>query len=218
MKLDQQYTEHSIRTYSGKVFDLTVLDPGTICIEDIAHALSFVPRFGGHLDKLYSVAQHSVMVAASVAPEFALEALLHDASEAYLGDMPSPIKKLLPDYKALESRVMEAIAAKFKINYPLSPEVKQSDREQLTLEWDAAVIDKTATYWTSEYAEAMFLEAFKLATLEVLRAGDPIEVGDGFKTLLDKIEYCPVAGIPLYWFYNEAGEYRYNVREFIKRA
>ena len=54
------YTENSIRTFTGKVFDLKILDPDSICIDDIAHALAYTPRFGGHLPQPYSVAQHSV--------------------------------------------------------------------------------------------------------------------------------------------------------------
>ena len=76
------YTENSIRTNTGKVFDLKLMDPESICIEDIAHALSHVSRFGGHLDKHYSVAQHSVYVAQCLTAENQLAGLLHDATEA----------------------------------------------------------------------------------------------------------------------------------------
>ena len=95
------YTENSIRTFTGKVFDLKILDPESICIEDIAHALAKTTRFGGHLKEFYSVAQHSVLMAQLVPSELKVEALLHDASEAYLGDMPSPFKKMMPEYKKI---------------------------------------------------------------------------------------------------------------------
>lgn len=156
------YTENSIRTYTGKVFDLAILDPESICIEDIAHALSLTARFGGHLEKLYSVAQHSFLTAAHVGSEIKLAALLHDASEAYLGDMPSPFKKMMPDFKAHEDRVMKAIANKFGFDYPLHPDIKKVDRELLDLEFDSfhLKIEDRLQYWTPEESETHFLRMY----------------------------------------------------------
>lgn len=167
MKLDQHYTENAIRTYTGKAFDLLILDPDTICIEDIAHALARVPRFGGHLPNTYSVAQHSVMVSISLPLDLALAGLLHDASEAYLGDMPSPFKKLMPDYKRLESNLMHSIAKKFRFQYPLDPEIKKADASALSEEWNTLVMcdpetDQYADYWNAEPAEEIFLAHFKM--------------------------------------------------------
>ncbi len=155
------YTEHSIRTFTGKVFDITILDPETICIEDIAHALAHTARFGGHLDKLYSVAQHSCYVAANVPNEHKLAALLHDASEAYIGDMPSPFKKMMPDYKKIEDQIMTAVASKFGFEYPLSEEVKQADGDILWVEWDSFVLKKIEMeYHSPEIAKYNFLSMF----------------------------------------------------------
>lgn len=155
------YTEHSIRTFTGKVFDITVLDPDSICIEDIAHALSNTARFGGHLAKLYSVAQHSVHVAEHASVENRMAALLHDAAEAYIGDMPSPFKKLMPDYKKIENDIMGAISKKFNFQYPLPLEVKNRDTDYLNIEWDAFVLKKIKMeYWSPELAEALFLSAY----------------------------------------------------------
>lgn len=129
-----EYTENSIRTYTGKVFDLKILDPDSICIEDIAHALSHTNRFGGHLREPYTVAQHSVMVVNCVPEHLKLTALLHDATEAYIGDMPSPFKKLMPDYKALENNLMKVIAEKYSLVYPFPPEIKAADSHLLGVE------------------------------------------------------------------------------------
>ncbi|MDB0600303.1 HD domain-containing protein [Tenacibaculum maritimum] len=162
---DTIYTENSIRTYTGKVFDLKILDPDSICIEDIAHALSHTARFAGHLPEMYSVAQHSVLVGSKCEREHKLAALLHDASEAYLGDMPSPFKKMMPEYKKIEDNLMQVIAKKFGFQYPLHPQVKHFDKEYLSLEWDSFVNGTDAiVIWDTEQAEQMFLDAFKFLT------------------------------------------------------
>jgi uncharacterized protein len=82
-----------IQTYTGKQFWPLSPLPEDIVIEDIAHALSMQCRFGGHVRTFYSVAQHSVHVSLLVEPQYALWGLLHDAAEAYLVDLPRPIKK-----------------------------------------------------------------------------------------------------------------------------
>lgn len=162
MILDQEYSENSIRTFTGKVFDIKILDPKSICIEDIAHALAFTPRFGGHLKEFYSVAQHSILVSNLLEnTDQELAALLHDASEAYLGDVPSPIKKLLPDYKVLENNLSKVLAKKFKIKYPYHPLIKEADKNLLSLEWDSFFMNVgLLDYWTPEFAKAKFLEKF----------------------------------------------------------
>jgi len=170
MNYDQKYTENSIRTYTGKVFDLKILDPDSICIEDIAHALSNTARFAGHLPRMYSVAQHSVWVAARVPAEHRLAALLHDASEAYIGDMPSPFKKMMPEYKEIEERLMQAIFKKFGLEYPLHPCIKEMDMQALDMEWDSYVMNSEpfpASILYPFQAKAVFLQIYE----ETLRGG-----------------------------------------------
>lgn len=166
MITDTIYTDNSIRTFTGKVFDLKILDPDSICIEDIAHGLANTARFAGQLPKFYSVAQHSFHVAQSASKENQLAALLHDASEAYLGDMPSPFKKMMPDYKALENKLMAAIAQKFGFDYPLNHEIKKIDNRLLNREWDY-FIEKEIFYfpvYSRKKAKKLFLKMFKQLT------------------------------------------------------
>ena len=153
--IENIYTD-SIRTYTGKYVDVFAPTADMICIEDIAHALSNTPRFGGHLKYFYSVAQHSLSCAKCM-DDYKLEALLHDASEAYLTDMPSPIKKRMSQYKEVEDGLMKVIAEKFGFQYPLPDEVHKADAKMLKIEWNLLVI-MNADF--TENVEKIFLETY----------------------------------------------------------
>lgn len=124
----------NILTYQGRYFDF--LDPQVkdVSIVDIATALSRICRFTGHTSCFYSVAQHSVTVSRIVPPEFALQGLLHDAAEAYLGDVSTPLKQLIPEYKVIEHRVERVICQAFDLPFPLDPSIKQADLRMLVTE------------------------------------------------------------------------------------
>lgn len=123
-----------IQTLSGKHFNYLDIQQDDIVIEDIATALSHICRFAGHLPEFYSVGQHSVLTSHLVPQEFALEALLHDAAKAYLQDIPSPLKRLLPDYQVIEARVDAAIRQKFGLPTEQHPTVKYADLVMLASE------------------------------------------------------------------------------------
>jgi len=163
--MENLYDENHIRTYSGVYIDPFNPNPDAILIEDIAHALAHQPRFGGHLPTFYSVAQHSVQVSV-MAPELRdvkMQALMHDASEAYLIDIPRPIKHRLSNYKETEEKLMIVIAQKFGFDYPLSKEVKEFDEYALQFEWDTMMIGHRKDFsWSPMIAKSHFLRTFRL--------------------------------------------------------
>jgi 5'-deoxynucleotidase YfbR-like HD superfamily hydrolase len=131
-----------IQTVSGRRFNPLEPDPDEIDIGDIARALSNQCRFGGHARTYYSVAQHSCLASDLVADrggdrEAALWALLHDASEAYLVDLPHPLKhrsELGRLYAAVEDTLQEAICGRFGLPVDPPPFVKEVDRALLATE------------------------------------------------------------------------------------
>lgn len=124
-----------IITYTGRQFELLAPTPLMVDLHDIAHALSLICRFNGHTQHHYSVAQHSVLVSRNVPPHLRLDALLHDAAEAYVGDVTSPLKRALGEaYKQIEARVEWAIADHFVVNRRMPTEVKLADLRALATE------------------------------------------------------------------------------------
>lgn len=126
--------ERCIQLRSGQYFNLLEPNLDVLTVEDIAHALSNTCRFGGHVREFYSVAQHSVMASWQVPLSMKMDALFHDASEAILVDMPTPVKALLPDYRVLENTIQAAIAQKFGASHPKPHAVEMADRKMLATE------------------------------------------------------------------------------------
>jgi len=136
-----------IETYTGRHVDILDPDPNEIVIEDIAHALANTNRFGGHTQVPYSVAEHSLRMSYIVPPELALEALMHDAQEAFVGDMPSPFKKVMPEFQGLEDSMEAAIRAAFGLpGQKHSPEIKYYDDQMLVTE----ARDLGLSWWNSD--------------------------------------------------------------------
>lgn len=108
-------SERWVQTYTGRRFYPLEPRPQDVDVVDIAHALGMICRYGGHSAQLYTVGQHSLLVASAVARDYPerldwqLMALMHDASEAYLVDVPRPIKPFLVGYYEVEARVEACI-------------------------------------------------------------------------------------------------------------
>lgn len=129
-----------MQTYTGRAYYPADPRVDDVCIDDIAHALANTCRFGGHTSRFYSVAEHSVHVSRCVPPRFALQGLLHDAAEAYVVDVPSPLKHMLTNYAEFEARSWRAVALRFGLPKELDASVKAADNAVLLAERDALLL------------------------------------------------------------------------------
>lgn len=135
-----------IKLVGGSYFNFTSPDMSGVHIRDIAHALSNICRFCGHTRTFYSVAQHSVLASYLVPEGDELAALLHDAAEAFIGDVSSPLKRMLPDYKRIEERIERAVFSHFGVPFPLPESVKRADLVMLCTE-KRDLMNATADIW-----------------------------------------------------------------------
>lgn len=140
-----------IETYTVKQFWFLNPSPEMFNIEDIAHALSMVCRYAGHVNRFYSVATHCCLIADyfSYDPRLHLTALMHDAAEAYIGDMPRPLKRRLKQFRAIEGRIEQALAEKFGIIYPMPAEIKIADL-RITLDERRALKSPSGRVWSED--------------------------------------------------------------------
>ena len=163
-----------IQTFTGRKFWPIDPRPEEIFLEDIAHSLACQCRFAGHAKCFYSVAQHSFLVSTICTIKNSKWALLHDATEAYLVDLPRPIKrysKLGEEYKKIEKALMDCVCQRFGIDTDEPEEVKESDSRILMTEkrdlllvgerWPetAEPIGRRIIAWDWKQSENVFLAA-----------------------------------------------------------
>lgn len=142
-------------TNSGKKIDLLNPDPKQFTLDDIATGLSKVSRFNGQIQQVYSVAQHSMYVAELVKKELKLQALLHDATEAFICDVPTPLKRLLgATYKDVENRLARAIGIAFGVELvDLDPAVREADSIMLMTEHER--LQLVPAEWEVDYSNGI---------------------------------------------------------------
>ena len=139
-----------IQTWSGHPFWVAHPSAEDIFIEDIANALSQQCRYGGHTRRMYSVAEHCCHVHDASSASNKLAALMHDAGEAYLLDVPRPLKSLLVGYQEIESGLMAVIATKYGFAWPLPEEVKYLDTEIIADERAQAMAPSVDGFWNKQ--------------------------------------------------------------------
>lgn len=164
-------------TFTGRRFWPLDPRPGDVVIEDVAHALSMLCRFAGHCRTFYSVAQHSILVSYTCDPGDELAGLLHDAAEAYVIDVPRPLKRdaCMAAYRDAEEVVHAAIGQRFGLASGIPASVKVADEIVLATEardlmdtrtcpWvnlDGVLkLDQRIRTWSPELAESLFLARF----------------------------------------------------------
>lgn len=173
--VEQRRRAAFITTQSGRTFHPFAPSPGSIDLGDIAHALANKCRWNGHTNRFYSVAQHSVLVARyTIAPAHRLWGLFHDAGEAYLPDVPSPIKAFCPEIVEAENRILEAVAAAFDLPPGIPDTVHAADMVVRSAEArDLMGLDVSRAPWNEfppfgegivalppDAAERLFFDAF----------------------------------------------------------
>ena len=171
----------AISTRSGRRLYLHNPSPSQILIDDIAHGLAHQCRFNGQTNQFYSVAQHSVIVASILPPELKLAGLLHDAAEAYLGDIVQPLKELLPEFEKIESRFSQVIGERFNVNLNHNEAIKKADLIALAterrdfmpmeiVEWESLAgikpLTKSINPLNPEKAKAEFIDCYLKLTLK----------------------------------------------------
>ena len=168
-----------IQTYTGLTFDLQNPTPEMVDVEDIAHALSMLCRFTGHTKEFYSVAQHSVLCALKAPAHLSMQALLHDAHEAYVGDLNSPLKSIIGTrYSNLSSSIQRVIDTKFNAEHDRESQhvIRNIDLRMLITEANALLAPRSTPWsikvdpyddlniepWLPKEAKTSFLSLFSL--------------------------------------------------------
>ena len=147
--MDQAAT---ISLHSGATLDFGSPHSSNFTIEDVAHGLANLCRYSGQCRRFYSVAEHSLFVS-ELSENFKLAALLHDAAEAFVGDLPSPLKGLLPEYKRIETRVQRVIFERFGLGKDIPPEIKVTEKRVLAAEQAQIMPPGTAAWAQREGIE-----------------------------------------------------------------
>lgn len=176
----------AILTYSGQYFDPLKPDPRAIRIIDIAHSLGNSCRYGGHCPRFYSVAEHSLLVErlmreAKRSPIECFGGLMHDSEEAYLPDLPTPIKRNFPSFIEAGINLRKVIWDLFEIPNDIYPLIKDFDQEAYLYERNRLWDKRTWHTFKPLEAKHRFLEKFRLYA-SVLGKTAEAQINDAFQT------------------------------------
>lgn len=168
-------------TRSGDKFFPLQPRAGEILISDVAFALSNICRFGGHVE-FYSVAEHCCIVSDALPPAHKFLGLMHDATEAFLGDCVRPLKQQLPQYREAEDKLWDVIAEQYGLPNPMPPIIKHCDNKALLAErnhlmpegpntrkwyWDhegLQPLECRINCWSPQIARREFMKRYELLT------------------------------------------------------
>lgn len=168
------------QTYSGGKFYPRTPRGEDMDIADIAMALSKQCRFNGHCEGFYSVAQHAVLVSHRVPEWCAREGLMHDAAEAWIGDLVTPVKYECPDYLSIEEGVEVVVARRFGLVYPLPAAVKKADRR-------ICATEKRDLFGACQWAETQRVDPYPDITIT------PLEWQDAYVLFRERAEELGVS-------------------------
>lgn len=174
-----------MRSRSGQFIHFDDPSPASFKINDIAHGLSRAPRWVGQSSVFYSVAQHSVWVSQQCTnPNHALTALMHDASEAFLCDLPAGLKALCPEYKKIEDKFNVCIALRYGLTFPWPQEVKEADTLALFVEAERLNLGSPAIVWPGTKFEDR--EHARISQLAFMLT--PLDQDEARRLFLDRFE------------------------------
>lgn len=166
-----------MQTYTGRAFYPADPRPEDVDPIDIAHALSLTCRYGGHVRQMYSVAEHCVLMSHAVPPRAAAWALLHDATEAYVGDVIRPIKAFMPEYRDMEYRLMGVIRERFGLSHAFPYAVREADN-RILLDERAALMAEPPRPWAVEHLQPLGVD---------IRGWEPDEAEWRYRTRLREL-------------------------------
>lgn len=174
-----------IETNTHNTFFYNRNNPENISILDIAQGLSNICRYSGQCNYFYSVAQHSCIIYDLAPSHLKLIGLLHDGAEAYISDIPRPVKTLVPEIKELEITIQMQIAHRFELSFPYSSQIEILDSMLMLREaqllfdggvsWNIDGLDpidiNINTFWTPKRAKREFLFRYELSSNETILNG-----------------------------------------------
>jgi 5'-deoxynucleotidase YfbR-like HD superfamily hydrolase len=185
----------TLETVSGRVVDPEHIDPDSIDIHDIAWSLSRISRFSGHTttETAYNVAQHSVFVAKlmiddGLSGNVVLYGLLHDGAEAYIGDIPSPVKKI-PALKAVIDPIEDSLLTAIYTKYVGGDIISSTDHKLVKFYDKKAQFIEAHAFMSSRGLSWPGRDEYNITLMDIQKFPQPVSSIDAYKSFIDMFEY-----------------------------